>query len=345
MKLSIQQIVKDESSQVLFKVRLKTLANKLGFSSFDIEQMQIVASEMLSNQLKYSNKTGMVQLWFNDNSHKVGHHSDVMPITIDIFAMDFGPGISDLGKALQDGFTTSRTMGKGLGSIKRLAHEYDLYTLSGDIGWHGVAVWARFYKSKKEIPKNYQIGYFSKAYHNMPCNGDDIWLNMKNNLVTWLHIDGTGHGKNAENIVRKVRSIKMDLHSQSAQHMLDITCRALNESDGAAGLAFKYNPVSFHGEYSGVGDMRMVLIKENKMSDLTISSGVLGHVTRNYGSHSLSLESGDLLMSASDGIRRNWALNDFPNLWDRHPQLICFFLGDRKGRKSDDQSLIALRKL
>ncbi len=131
MKLVIQQVVKDNSALVLFKVRLKTLARKLGFDSVRMENMQIVASEMLSNQIKYSGKTGMVQLWCNALAENT-RNKNAPPVTLDIFAMDYGPGIADIDQAFEDGYTTSRTMGKGLGSVKRLADEYDVYSLTED---------------------------------------------------------------------------------------------------------------------------------------------------------------------------------------------------------------------
>ena len=345
MKLSIQQVVKDESAQVLFKVRIKTLARKLGFDTLSVENMLIVASEMLSNQIKYSNKTGMVQLWYNDGRFNDEIKNKAEPVTIDIFAMDYGPGIDDIKMAQKDGFTTSKTMGKGLGSIQRMADDYDLYSLKDNKNWHGVAIWGRFYLNKNERPANYQLGQFQRAYHDIAHNGDDIWLNVNKHRVSWLHLDGTGHGEEAYNIVKKVRQVKTDIHGESTRQMLDITARALTDTPGAAGAALKFNISTRQIEYSAVGDMRMTIIHNNQLTDLEVSSGVLGDVSRSYNSQSVTSGSHELFISASDGIRRNWKLEDFPGLWEKHPQLVCFLLGNRKGRNSDDQSMIALKPL
>ena len=364
MKLSIQQVVKDESSLVLFKVRLKTLAKKLGFDSITIENMQIVASEMLSNQVKYSNKTGMVQLWFHgervsgNESYKKGKAVSSSPVTIDIFAMDYGPGIKDVKKAYKDGFTTSKTMGKGLGSISRMAHESALFTLTTDAlsdknAWHGVACWGRFYRSEKEKPANYQYGLFCRAYHDMAQNGDDLWLNLDAKKMSCLHIDATGHGPEAEKIVQKVKTIKADILSKNVEKILDMTQRALVTTAGAAVVALKYNAELSQGEYCAVGDMRLFRIEasssnklnHSQLNELAVCSGILGRASRSYSRQEFTLNSDELILSASDGIRRNWKLEDFPGLWEQHPQLICFFLGNKKGRSSDDQSIIALKKI
>ncbi len=381
MKLSIQQVVKDESSLVLFKVRLKTLAKKLGFDSICIENMQIVASEMLSNQIKYSQKTGMVQLWFNNEGFNNKNHnndgiknSQTLPVTIDIFAMDYGPGIEDVEKAFQDGYTTSKTMGKGLGSISRMAHESGIFTLTeqksltdqksltskksltgqksltNQKSWHGVACWGRFYRSENEKPARYQYGAFCRSYHDLAQNGDDLWLQLDTKKLSCLHLDATGHGSEAELIVKKMRNAGADIHKQGVKTMLDISKRQLKSTAGGAVVALKYNAEAGQGEYSAVGDMRVFTLncsKENPLGvihDLEVASGILGIESRSHSRQKYTLESNELIFSTSDGIRRNWKLTDFPGLWDKHPQLICFFLGNKKGRSSDDQSMIAIKK-
>ena len=44
---------------------------------------------------------------------------------------DHGPGIPDVAKALQDGFTTARGMGLGLGGAKRLVDRFEIVTEPG----------------------------------------------------------------------------------------------------------------------------------------------------------------------------------------------------------------------
>jgi anti-sigma regulatory factor (Ser/Thr protein kinase) len=345
MKLSIQQIVKDESAQVLFKVRVKTLARKLGFDSVSIENMLIVVSEMISNQIKYSSKTGMIQLWHDGDCHSHSDDNKNKSGIIDIFAMDFGPGIENLDIALKDGYTTSRTMGKGLGSIKRMTDEYDIYSLQNQKTWHGVAVWGRFYRDKNDRPKDYQLGLFSRAYHDMAENGDDIWLKQNKNQLSCLHLDATGHGREAEKLVKKIHQIKADIHGQQVPAMLEMAERTLSETAGAVGTAIKFNPTTRKLDYSAVGDMRLLLIKDHQSQELETASGILGDVVRSNPSKSMVVDKQALFISTSDGIRRSWRLDDYPGLWDKHPQMISFFLGNHKGRVNDDQSMLVIKAI
>jgi hypothetical protein len=46
-----------------------------------------------------------------------------------------------------------------------------------------------------------------------------------------------------------------------------------------------------------------------------------------------------VVVTASDGIRRNWDTENFTGLFSHHPQLIAYTLGNIMGRISDDQSI------
>ena len=79
----------------------------------------------------------MIQIWQQPGS------------VIDILALDYGPGIADLSRAEEDGYSTANTFGKGLGAIRRLSDEAFIYTQqeSGDKvrKWSGTVFMARFY--------------------------------------------------------------------------------------------------------------------------------------------------------------------------------------------------------
>ncbi|WCM24154.1 hypothetical protein NDK50_25315 [Paraburkholderia bryophila] len=44
---------------------------------------------------------------------------------------DTGPGISDISRALRDGFSTAESMGLGLGGARRLVDEFDIASTVG----------------------------------------------------------------------------------------------------------------------------------------------------------------------------------------------------------------------
>ncbi|SDE47803.1 ATP-binding protein [Limimaricola pyoseonensis] len=53
------------------------------------------------------------------------------PARIRVLCRDAGPGIADLELALTDGFSTARSMGKGLGGARRLVDEFRIESRPG----------------------------------------------------------------------------------------------------------------------------------------------------------------------------------------------------------------------
>src|SRR5205807_9230792 len=50
---------------------------------------------------------------------------------IEMLALDKGPGIANLTRSFEDGYSTAGTAGTGLGAIARLSDEIDIYTRPG----------------------------------------------------------------------------------------------------------------------------------------------------------------------------------------------------------------------
>ena len=82
-----------------------------------------------SNLLKHAT-TGEIVLQSLDGDGSTG---------IEILAQDRGPGMANLSRCLNDGFSTAGTAGTGLGAIRRLCDVFDIYSAAGT----GTAVLAR----------------------------------------------------------------------------------------------------------------------------------------------------------------------------------------------------------
>lgn len=85
------------------------LCGGLGFSSFEIANVKLAASELSTNILKYA-REGEVEIY-----------CDAKEQSIEIVFCDLGPGIDFIELALIDGYTTftSPSLGLGLGAASR----------------------------------------------------------------------------------------------------------------------------------------------------------------------------------------------------------------------------------
>jgi serine/threonine-protein kinase RsbT len=52
-------------------------------------------------------------------------------VAVIVIAADKGPGIADLEKAMQDGYTTSNGLGLGLPGARRLMDEFEIHSEIG----------------------------------------------------------------------------------------------------------------------------------------------------------------------------------------------------------------------
>ncbi|GAP96959.1 anti-sigma regulatory factor [Leptolyngbya sp. NIES-2104] len=106
--------IRSQSDIVVVRQRVRALAIDLRFSLIEQTKIVTAASELARNTLDYG-KGGTVTLEIVDRFGEVG-----LKLTFE----DQGPGIVDIELALQDGYTTGKGLGLGLGGAKRLMSEF-----------------------------------------------------------------------------------------------------------------------------------------------------------------------------------------------------------------------------
>ncbi len=335
VKLLLEQASRNESGQVLLRSKLRAVSRRMGFSQVLREKIEIACSEMVTNQIKYAEGNGMVQIFEVRGAAPA----------LDLFAMDYGGGIEDMEAAMKDGFSTSKTLGKGLGAIRRLAHESEFYSLkpgeASTTPWHGTAVWARFYSKPTPPPSPYQMGSFMRAFQDDNYNGDYIHAIAMESKIRWLHMDGLGHGFEAYTAVYGMDQV-LTAEGSFEQNMENID-RRLQGTRGAVAILCEADFIERNIKVCGVGDMSAYRISNGEKRSLTFSPGILGYEHRSVTIETLPLPPQALFITTSDGLRKTWTLGSFPGLWRLHPQIIALVLAQVVGRGNDDRSIVTLR--
>jgi serine/threonine-protein kinase RsbT len=108
-------------------------ATRLDFSVVDRTKFVTAASEIGRNALVHG-KGGSMQITEVERDGKTG---------LQLVFEDQGPGIPDIDKAMQDGYTTANSMGLGLGGTRRLVNEFDLKSAPGKGTIVTVTQWKR----------------------------------------------------------------------------------------------------------------------------------------------------------------------------------------------------------
>ncbi|MEU0501234.1 ATP-binding protein [Nocardia sp. NPDC005998] len=103
-------VVKVSGDIVIARQAGRELAAKLGFSLTDVTMISTAISEIARNITSYAG-SGEIRLLVDDRE---GRQALVVQ------AEDQGPGIRDIARALDDGYSTGRGLGLGLPGARRL---------------------------------------------------------------------------------------------------------------------------------------------------------------------------------------------------------------------------------
>ncbi|SER38259.1 serine/threonine-protein kinase RsbT [Gracilibacillus ureilyticus] len=96
-------------------------AKELGFGTVNQARIATAISELARNIYLYAG-TGKISYEVVNDMNKLG---------LKIIASDDGPGIADISKSMEDGFSTSGGLGAGLPGVKRLMDDFDIESEEG----------------------------------------------------------------------------------------------------------------------------------------------------------------------------------------------------------------------
>jgi serine/threonine-protein kinase RsbT len=115
--------ISQDKDIVTARQRGRAMASKIGFSSTDQISIATAISELSRNIVEYAREGEiLISMVRAQDNGQAG---------IQIVARDAGPGISDVGLAMKDGYSTSRSLGLGLPGTKRLMDEFEIDSRPG----------------------------------------------------------------------------------------------------------------------------------------------------------------------------------------------------------------------
>lgn len=118
--------IRSEHDVVLFRQKLREYAGKTGMRVLDQTKLITASSELVRNILVYAGQ-GQVTVEEISEGEQRG---------VKVIFKDAGPGIADVEKAMQNGFSTSKSLGLGLPGAKRLVNFFDIKSKVG----HGTTI-------------------------------------------------------------------------------------------------------------------------------------------------------------------------------------------------------------
>lgn len=113
--------IRAQGDVIMARQAAREMARDLGFGSADQTRLATAMSELTRNVIQYA----------NHGIYSICNMSSSTLIKIEAIIEDNGPGIPDIDKALEYGFTTGRGLGAGLPGTKKLVHDFKIESRPG----------------------------------------------------------------------------------------------------------------------------------------------------------------------------------------------------------------------
>lgn len=305
----------------------------MGLEENQIATVALIITELATNLIKHTNDLGG-ELIFRQVTEESA-------VGIDILALDKGPGIAHIGKALEGGQSNiSGSYGSGIPAIIRLSSLFDIYSEQGS----GTAVFCRLWKTgTTPITNKLAMGAVCLPIHGEEECGD-AWA-MKAGLESRLIMlaDGLGHGPDAAIAANLAVSLFLNSHSQKPIELMQLMHTGLSHTRGAAVAIAEIKLDTREIHYVGVGNITGQIFSGDELHSMVSYNGTAGVVARNMVEFSYPYPLGALLVLFSDGLATHWKLADYPGLAQKHPALIAGVLFRDHRRPKDDSTVVVAR--
>lgn len=228
---------------------------------------------------------------------------------VQIVTVDHGPGIADVSAALRDGFTTTGSLGAGLGTCARLAEDFDLHSVPG----RGTVVVARVGPTGARVTDTGPAGRLRAGAVNVPFGGaeysGDAWAWVRDgDLVTLMLADGLGHGPEAARASgAAVEALRAAAHLPPAEAVRRLD-RALSGTRGAAVAVAQVDARAAVLRFTGVGNIGARLCADGTWRHLVSRPGIVGtHRPTTLREEEAPWADDRVLVLHSDGLPSRWS--------------------------------------
>lgn len=303
------------------------LAGVFGFGEHDRERVAIAVSEAASNLVKHAVEGMML----------IRPHPQTAA-AVEVLALDKGPGIADLSRALHDGYSTAGTLGIGLGGITRMASTHDVYSVPG----RGTVVSMCFTAGDRPPPVSRVSGLSRPIGEESVC-GDAFACFDTAEAAVAMVCDGLGHGELAADASRRAVRAFREHGDLPPVPLLERLHHALIASRGAAVAVVRLERASGLVRFAGLGNISGWIVHPEGRQGLISLPGIAGQYSRTLREYQYTAPPHSVIVLHSDGLSERWDIAAFPGLTGRSPAVVAATLLREAGTRRDDACVLALK--
>ena len=297
------------------RVAVEAACDHAGLSADRTADADLAATELATNLLKHAGGGRVLIDTANDG-----------PPGVQILAVDHGPGIRDVLTALRDGYSTTTSLGAGLGTCRRIADAFDLHTAPG----RGTVVLVRV--TDRRAARGAGVAQAAEPPRvggvHVPLETEhsgDAWAYVRGrDRLTLMLADGLGHGPDAARASAAAADELRRVPDLPPVEMLRRLDDALRRTRGAAVALAQLVPHTGHMLFAGVGNIGARLRTEGIWQPLLSRPGIVGaYRPALIPEHQTPWKPGSLLVLHSDGLPSRWTPPQDPHLDHHDPAVIA----------------------
>jgi anti-sigma regulatory factor (Ser/Thr protein kinase)/serine/threonine protein phosphatase PrpC len=309
-------------------------AHALGFDAMESEEVAIAVSELASNLLKHAGRGTLTFIPLREGD-RVG---------IQIESLDHGPGISNIGQAITDGFSTSGSLGYGLGAVNRLMDDLNIAPRSqGKKGTRIVCLRWRpaINPAVKRCPL--ELGVATRPHPAMEKNGDTFVLRRWGESILAGVIDGVGHGELAFQAAREAQLFVEAHFDRPLDALFRGVGRACRGTQGVVMALARFDWGNGRLAFASVGNVESRVFACPQKLNFIVRRGLIGLNAPDPVVTEHPWEPGQIMVLHSDGVRSHWQWEDFPALREASASRAAQRLLDRLARDDDDATVMVVK--
>jgi len=320
----------DPSHVAAARTALGDLMHSGGFDETRAGRGGLMLTEAATNILKHAGEGSMLMRSLSSDGLK----------GVEILALDKGPGIADWERSSADGVSSAGTPGTGLGAMRRLSDEFDVYTRDKGGTIVRMALWSG---AMKTGAGTCNVGTVCIPVKGEEVCGDSWGIATHADGVTLVVADGLGHGLQAHDASMAAVEVLMKYPADPPTRLLDTAHGALRATRGAAMAVARCDFAKREITYAGAGNISGSVAGVGQRKQMISHAGIVGHKIHSSRQLSYPWPQGALLIMHSDGLETQWNLDDYPGLAERHPALVAAVLYRDYTRGRDDVTVVVLR--
>ncbi|MBD3581876.1 ATP-binding protein [Flavobacterium selenitireducens] len=326
--------VEDRSHIAFIKRQVNADLADHGISLQQAAKVDLVIAELATNIIKHAG--------FGKLLYRISKKAS--EIVFEMYSLDNGPGSDNMQKKVQDGVSSSNTLGHGLGSIKRLSRDFHIYSAKN---W-GTVVYCKVVVSGPEVidsrKPTVDMGAVQVCYPGEKICGDAYAVRKVEKGYLIFVGDGLGHGFNAHHAVKLALEIFDSTRSVDPVVILTDMNRHVKDSRGLVASVIYLNMTDAKMSVCGVGNISVRVVNGLAYKSFISYNGIIGaNFPRTIVNSTYDLCKYDILVVNSDGIQSKWNLNAMPSILKYDANIIASAIYKSYARNNDDMTVFTAK--